>query len=274
MNKQTDIDLKGVPQTLLLPLIGRAQFSQEPYSPIHDKKATELVNTLNYDFKNLLSVPSVKRSTLFWMARAYHFDEAVKAFLKTYPNAVIVNLGCGLDTGFHRIDNGQLTWVDVDFPEVINLRQDLLPPSKREIYIKSSILDHAWMGEVKKIGEHVFFLAGGVFMYFTQEEVKSLFVNMANQFSHAHLIFDNVYPKGLERANTMLKKSGMKDALLQWAIDDGKTLEKWSPKIKLVSQYGYFENIKNKYAFPLTYKLNMYFFDWFHKSGIIHLKFL
>lgn len=90
MNKRTDINLKGVPQTLLLPLIGRTKFTQEIYSPIRDVKAVELVNILSYDFDNLLSVANVKRSTLFWMARAYHFDEAVKAYLKKRPNTIIV----------------------------------------------------------------------------------------------------------------------------------------------------------------------------------------
>ena len=273
MNKQIDINLKGVPQTLLLPLVGRAEFSQKKYSPIHDQKAINLVNTLNYDFNHLLSVASVRRSTLFWMARAYHFDEAIKAYLKNYPDAVIVNLACGLDTAFNRVDNGKLTWVDIDLPDVISLRASLLPPTQREIYIKSSILDYSWMAEVKKLGRHIFFYAGGLFMYFTDDQVKSIFTTMANQFSNSHLIFDNISPKGLKHANAMLKQSGMDDALLQWSIADAKTLEQWSPAIKLVTQHASFIKIKNKFPFPITNKLMMHFYDLFHKSGIIHLKF-
>jgi O-methyltransferase involved in polyketide biosynthesis len=71
MNKLILPDLNGVPQTLLLPLIGRAKFSLEAYSPIKDEKAVELVNSINYDFDNLLK--NVNYQTLFWMARAYHF---------------------------------------------------------------------------------------------------------------------------------------------------------------------------------------------------------
>lgn len=274
MTAKLTIDLQGVPQTLLLPLIGRAKFSNQPYSPIHDEKAVELVNSLNYDFEHLLSVTNVKNSTLFWMARAYHFDQAIKAYLKAHPSAVVVNLGCGLDTTFYRVDNGQLTWVDMDLPEVIALRKQLLPPGSREHYIEKSILDLTWMNDVKKWGNEIIFIAGGLFMYFTEEQVQSIFTHMANQFPGCHLVFDNISPKGLKHANEMLKKSDMQGALLQWALLDAKVIETWSPKIKLVAQGPYFQHIKSTFNFPLSYKASMYFFDFFHKSGIIHLVFL
>jgi len=115
------IDLSGVPQTLLLPLLGRAQFSKKSYSPIQDDKAIELVNSLDFDFAKLLK--TIGHFTgAWWIARAWHFDQAAKAYLNLYPNATIVNLGAGLDTTFYRIDNKKLTWVDIDLPEVISLR--------------------------------------------------------------------------------------------------------------------------------------------------------
>ena len=117
MNKLTAKNLKGVPQTLLLPLIGRAMFSQKSYSPTHDEKAVELVSLIDYDFDNLLKDKNVKNSTLFWMARAYHFDKAIKYHLETHPEAVVVNLGCGLDTGFEAgLDTGLEAGCPADFP--------------------------------------------------------------------------------------------------------------------------------------------------------------
>lgn len=273
MNKIISPDLKGVPQTLLLPLIGRAKFSREPYSPICDDKAVELVNSIGYDFEKLLKNKNVRNSTLFWMARAYHFDEAIKSYLEKHPEAVIVNLGCGLDTSFNRVDNGSLTWIDIDLSDVIDLRSKLLPPSNREHYIAKSILDYSWMGDVKEYGQNIFFFAGGLFMYFTSDQVKSILSNMAKQFPDSYLIFDNISPKGLKHANTMLEKSNMKGALLQWSISDAGEIEKRLENIKVMSQHGYFKNINNKFRFPLSYKLVMYFFDIFHKSGIIKLKF-
>lgn len=273
MHDKKKIDLTGVPQTLLLPLIGRAKYSKMPYSPIYDDKAIQIVESLYYDFDRLLNVKNVKQTTLFWIARAYHFDNAIKNYLKDYPAATIVNLGCGLDTTFHRINNGRLSWVDIDLPDVIKLRNDLLAPTNQEKYIMKSILDFSWIEEVKQQGKDVFFFAGGVFMYFTHEQVKSIFTTMANHFPGANLIFDNISPKGLQYANKMLQDSDMKDAVLQWSIYNGKELEAWSPKIKVFEQMPYFKEIKKKYKFPISAKLIMYYYDWEHKNGIIHLKF-
>lgn len=274
MSDKIEIDLKGVPQTLLLPLIGRAKLSDTSFLPFHDQKSIEIANSLNYDFDRLLEVKNVKQTTLFWMARAYHFDEAIKAYLKLYPNAVIVNLGAGLDTAFNRVDNGQLTWIDIDLPEVIQLRKKILPPTNREHYIAKSVLDYSWMDDVKKYGDNVLFYAGGLFMYFTEEQVKSIFMTMAAQFPQSELIFDNISPKGLAHANQMIEKAGMKNALLQWSVYDGKELEAWAPTIRLQAQMPYFNGIKSTFWFPLSYKITMYFFDFIHRSGIIHLKFL
>jgi O-methyltransferase involved in polyketide biosynthesis len=271
MKEKITVDLKGVPQTLLLPLLGRAKFSQKSYSPLHDQRAIDLVNSLDYDFNHLQK--QVGETTLFWMARAYHFDEAIKHYLKIHPKAVIVNLGAGLETAFYRVDNRELTWLDLDLPEVIALRDKLLPPPPRVHYIAKSILDYSWIEEVKKYGKDVFFFAGGLFMYFSEEQVNSIFLQMANHFPQGELIFDAISKKGLYYANRMLSDVRMNNAKLKWGLDDGKELEKWSPNIILVSQKPYFQGIKTKFAFPLFLRMKMVFLDLFNKGGIIHLKF-
>lgn len=272
MSKRTSLDLSGVPQTLLLPLMARATFCQESYSPIQDKKAIEIVNALDYDFKHLSEVKQVKSTMLFLMARAFHFDEAIRAHIAKYPKCVVVNLGAGLDTAFSRVGNGEITWIDLDVPEVIKLREKLLPPSLNEHYIAKSILDFSWMDDVKEYGDDVFFFAGGLFMYFNEDQIKSILLAIGRKFPDADIIFDNTSPKGIMYANQMLQRSGMKDALLRWGIYDAKELEKWSPRIKLITKKPYFSEIKSRFRFPWSIKFRMYFFDSFHKSGIIHLK--
>lgn len=270
--EKINIDLKGVPQTLLLPLAGRAKCSALSYSPIQDERAIKLTQSLNYDFDGLLK--RIGNQGIMWsMARAYHFDQAIKNYLKTHPYATIVNLGAGLETAFYRVDNGLLNWVDLDVPEVIALREKLLPPPERVRYLSKSILDYSWMDDVKEFGTDVFFFAGGFFMYFTPQQVKSLFMHMANYFPHAEVIFDNITVNALKRSNDMLKRAEMDGAVLQWAINDGKVLESWTPKIKIRKQTSYFNDLKNRMAFPWRVRLRMFFFDLFHRCGIIHMKF-
>ena len=270
MTNKIKVDLTGVPKTLLLPLLGRAQFSKQPYSPIHDERAIQLVASLDYDFNDLLQ--QVGQSTLFWMARAYHFDQAIKHHIQQVPKSLIVNLGAGLETAFYRVDNGQLIWVDLDLPQVIALRQTLLPPPDRVLYLAKSILDTGWMDDVKAYGIPPFFFAGGLFMYFTEDQVKLIFETMAKRFPGSELIFDTISKKALVYANQMLHKSHM-DAQLQWGLDSGHELERWSSRIKLVDAIPYFQGIKTKFPFPFLTRVKMFFYDFMKSHGIVHIKF-
>lgn len=271
MQNKTTVNLHGVPQTLLLPLLGRAKLSQEARSPFHDPKAVELVNTLNYDFASLSK--TVGQASLFWMARAYCFDEAVKQYVQRHPKAVIVNLGAGLETAFHRVDNGQLTWIDLDLPEVIALRQQLLPQPQRVHTIVKSVLDFTWMDDVKQYGDDIFFFAGGLFVYFPEAQVKSIFTRMAEQFPQGELIFDVASQRGVYYANKMLQDAQMKDAVLKWGIDDGAVLETWSPKITLLRYHRYFQTLRATRSLPLFMRARMAFYDRVNRGGIVHLAF-
>ena len=275
MNKEKiNIDLKGVPQTLLLPLLGRALFSKGKNPVIHDERAMLLVKSLDYDFDNLLKRVGGESGTIWWIARAYQFDEAIKKYLKDHPTATIVNLGAGLETVFHRVDNGKLTWIDLDLPEVIQLRGKLLSPIDRVHYIAKSILDYSWMDDIKKFGNELFFVAGGFFMYFTEQQVKSILLEMANRFPNAELVFDSIEKRGLKYANAMLTDVNMNSAVLKWGFDYGIELQQWSLKIKFISQIPYFKNIKMKYDFSFLTRIKMFFYDLSKKGGVIHIKFL
>lgn len=269
--QKSDIHLEGVPQTLLMPLIGRARFSQKPYSPIRDALAIQLVESLNYDFaeleKHLGSV------TLYFLARAYHFDSAITHYLKKNPNGKIVNLGAGLETAFFRVDNQKLTWFDLDLPEVISLREKLLPKSDRMHAIAKSLLDYSWIDEIKNHGDEFFFFSGGVLPYFKEEEVKELLNEMAIRFPRSEFFFDTISTKGMHYANKMLAQSKMSDALMQWSMDDATSLERGSSHIKVVDQMHYFKRIKMMKGFPLSLRLRMFFYDLVSKPQIIHLKF-
>ena len=65
------------------------------------------------------------------MIRSEIFDERVERFISNNPNGAILNLGAGLDARFQRVDNGSIRWFDLDFPDVIGIRDQLLPASDR-----------------------------------------------------------------------------------------------------------------------------------------------
>lgn len=211
--------------------------------------------------------------SLFFMARAYQFDKTCKSYLKQYPKGTIVNLGCGLETAFYRVDNGELTWVDIDLPDVIALKKSLLPAEERVHFIAKSILDFSWIDEIKKHSGPFLFLAGGFFIYFTPEEVKIILTSISAAFPDSELIFDVVSEKALEPANKKILDAGMSNAIIKWVLDDAKILETWSKDIKLLSQFHYFKTIKFKPGIPLMTRLKLFFYDLADKPSCVHLAF-
>ena len=101
-----DIRLGGVQKTLLLPLWGRAKETQKQTPLLIDKIAVEVTKALNYDF-SLISENIGKFVQNGWIARSLYFDDKIRLFIQQFPEATIVNIGCGLDTTFFRVDNGQ-----------------------------------------------------------------------------------------------------------------------------------------------------------------------
>lgn len=116
-------NLNGVSETLLVPLWARAVEAKHPDPIIKDVKAAEIMQEIEYDFAKLDGEWPTQISVV---VRTELLDRATEAFINRHPDAVIINIGCGLDTRFSRLDNGKVQWYDLDLPEVINTRQHFL----------------------------------------------------------------------------------------------------------------------------------------------------
>ena len=113
----------------------------------------------------------------------------VRDYLKTHPNAAVVNLGCGLDDTGRRCDNGSCKIYNLDFPDVIAVRDQLLPAGEREENIPCDLNDTEWFERIDNSGGAVLF-AAGVFYYFLKSQVKTLVQAMARAFPGGKLVFD------------------------------------------------------------------------------------
>jgi O-methyltransferase involved in polyketide biosynthesis len=141
--------LGGVSETLLITLYLRAVESQRPDALIKDEKAVALVTQLGYNFDRIRQIPlsQVQKTTL--ILRSREFDRYARDFLSRHPGAVVVHIGCGLDSRFERVDNGLAEWYDLDLPEVIELRRKLIgDEGKRYHLLGRSALDKAWLDTV------------------------------------------------------------------------------------------------------------------------------
>jgi O-methyltransferase involved in polyketide biosynthesis len=144
----------------------------------------------------------------------------------------VLHLGCGLDTRFFRVDNGQVEWYDLDMPEVIALRRRFFAETGRYRMIPSSVTDLSWIDAVPSQPEPVLIIAEGLLMYLTEAQVKALVLSLKERFPGAGLAFDvfsTLTARNVQR-NPSLKKTG---AVIRWGIDDATAIERWENGIHL-----------------------------------------
>ena len=265
------VELNSVHETLLLPLWGRAVESKKQRPMLVDETAVEIMQKIDYDFSTIARSMS-PITQIAWIARSLHVDRTIRHIRETHPRASIVNIGCGLDTTFHRIDNGLLQWYDVDLPEVIELRKKLIPVRERSVCIASSFLDSAWRSQIA-VENKVLFLAAGVFYYFEEREIRDFMAELAGRFRGAEILFDIASPLGVKIANKrVIEAGGMNDrSYLKWGIASAKQIPSWQNGITLLEEYPMFKRMRK--GLSLRNKYGTFLSDRLHVMSMVHLKF-
>ncbi|MFZ1289432.1 MAG: class I SAM-dependent methyltransferase [Melioribacteraceae bacterium] len=270
MSEKIKIELGYVQLTLLLPLWGRAIETEKPNPKIIDNTAKEIIKKIDYNF-SLIS-ENIQEITQFeWIARSIHIDNTIKEFLRQYPKATIVNVGCGLDTTFDRVDNGKLFWYDLDLPVVIELRRKFISESDRRKFISYSFLDDRWFKELH-IEENVLLMAAGVLYYFEENQLKEIFNKIVEKFPGSEIVFDAASTMGVRISNKkVIQSSGLDEkSYLKWGINSATEITKWNNKIKVEKEYPMFKiltkglNLKNKLMAKIS--------DHYKIMYMVHLK--
>ncbi|MER6139120.1 class I SAM-dependent methyltransferase [Streptomyces sparsogenes] len=184
------VRLGPVPETLLWNLYHRAYEARHPRTVLHDPKAIELVDRLDYPFEETFGPPHPLLAQ-GQALRVRTFDDAVRNFLADHPDGTVVNLAEGLETQYWRIDNGRAHWLCVELPETAELRRALLPDTERRRTLALSVLDLSWQDEVDP-ARGVLITAQGLLMYLRPGEVRDLIAACAERFRGGTLVFDAV----------------------------------------------------------------------------------
>ena len=162
------IEKNTVQETLIIPLYARKMCSELYPNLYRDEAALRLVGAVDYDFSALEKKSKSLMQRFGFLEVAMRQNDLafeVRDYLKAHPAAAVVNLGCGLDGTGRACDNGTCRIYNIDFPDVIAVRNELLPAGEREENIACDLNDHAWMEKIDASGGAVFF-AAGVFYYF------------------------------------------------------------------------------------------------------------
>lgn len=234
------IKKNSVQETLIIPLYGR-KLAMELYPEnFRDNECMELFERIDYDFpkqsKILAKVGSVMSAT-----RQYDLASVCREYLAEHPKACVVNLGCGLDTTFRQVDNGMAKGYNIDFPNVIAVRNELLPETEREKNIAGDLNDISWFDRIDyDPQEGAVFFASGVFYYFKTDEVRRLLCKMSEHFAGGKLAFDATNAKGLKSMlKTWLEPSEMSSIGVYFSLEDETELMGWSDKFSSVVRKGY-----------------------------------
>ena len=246
------IEKNTVQETLIIPLFARKVCSELYPDLYRDETAVRLIDQLDYDFseteKNSRSLMQ-RFGSLEVAMRQYDLAFEVRDYLKDHPNAAVVNLGCGLDSTGRACDNGSCKIYNLDFPDVITVRNELLPVGEREENIPCDLNDTAWFSKIDATGGAIFF-AAGVFYYFLTEQVKTLVQSMADAFPGGLLVFDAANRTAVKMiAKTWLKSAKIQDVGAYFAVSDApKEIGPWDSRLQ-VSSRGYmlgYNDLKNQ----------------------------
>jgi len=186
----TDTELVGVQQTVSAVLRAKALDNRLPDSILGDTYAEQAMRRLDPDYDRRRFGTS--QMALVAVVRAKAHDDWARDFLAEHPDAVVLYLGCGLDTRVFRIDPpATVDWYDLDYPSVIAMRQDILPPHERETLIGSSVTDLTWLDSIPR-GRPVLMIAEGLVPYLTENDLRRLITSVVDAFPTGHIQFDTV----------------------------------------------------------------------------------
>ncbi|QPM69021.1 class I SAM-dependent methyltransferase [Atribacter laminatus] len=242
MITKLNVELGDVQKTLFLPLWGRAMESKKPHPLLIDDLAVKIIDSVNFDF-SLMTRNLDDITQIAWIKRSLIGDQIIKKFINLTPKGTIVNIGCGLDTTFERIDNDYLIWYDLDLPDVIELRRKFIKEGARRKFIASSFLEKAWLSEIE-IKEKALFIAVGILYYFQEQEIRDFIITLVNTFPGSELLVDVCSPLGMKIANKkVIESSGLdKKSNLVWGLKNKKDILAWDERIKLLGTYYYFRD--------------------------------
>ncbi|WP_292390396.1 class I SAM-dependent methyltransferase [Mesorhizobium sp.] len=223
-------NLTRAKETLLMTLYGKALESRLPHSLLKDHFADAAVRRIDYDFSRLKVDANLG---IGFAIRAKTLDVHVEDFLARNPDAIVLHLGCGLDTRVFRVDPPRdVDWFDVDYPEVIELRRKLYPPRDGYHLVASSLTEPGWLTDVSR-NRPAIVVAEGLTPYLAADQGLRLLSRLVSHLASGELMSYSRFGLKLLRLNPAVKATG---AEVHWAIEDPHELERAVPKLRFVDE--------------------------------------
>jgi O-methyltransferase involved in polyketide biosynthesis len=256
VDRKTSVRIGTVQETLLVTLRAKAADSRSKHSVLGDYEADRILGMIDYDFGKLKQAGG----DTFIAVRARQYDEWLRHFLRLNTSAVVVNLGCGLDTRIKRISpSPQVRWFDVDYPEVIALREHFFSNRDGYTMIGCSITSAEWLDEIPKDLPTIV-VAEGVLPYLVADEVRVLFNRVTDSFPHGEVLFDVMNARAVEFGPSVAGDAT--GALHRWSVEDLDEVDRIDAKLTRVEEVSVFRSPYSR-RLPWTQRLAYGFISLF-----------
>ncbi len=241
MVSNTGIDVSGLSpleQTALLTQYARALDSRWSRPILGDTLADEIVARIDFDFAGLGVTDSVVCQSAL---RAKMLDDRVRSFIAAHPDAVVVDLGAGLDTGVFRVSPpASVDWYSVDLPGVIALRDQVMPPADHAHSVAASVADDSWPDTIPADRPAVV-IADGLFAFLSESVIVGIFRRVSDYFGSGELAFNDYGRIGwFSRVAVKLAPQQMFSQVgSQWGyagFKDARVPETWNPRLTLAEE--------------------------------------
>jgi methyltransferase (TIGR00027 family) len=247
--------LSAVSETALITLRARVVETEKDRPIIRDDIGAlcleRIRSLLPTDARNrILDEKLPSTLTRYIALRARKYDAYAQEFIQNQPDGLVVSLGCGFDTRYWRVSEEPWNYVEIDLPEVIEVKEKVLGDIATYKMIACSVLEDRWIEEIRSIqAENILFLAEGLFMYLPKADVVRIFNVLAETFSRSHIVFEVVnekYTKGMwkKSVESKMRRSLGSEAgsSYQFGVRNARDVEAYGKDIKVVEEWSYFED--------------------------------
>lgn len=239
-------------ETLLESLYARAGESEKPHPRIYDSKAIETVKKIRNDVTGADKDAVMSDAVI---ARTIVLDHMVLAYIRKHPDAVIINLACGMDTRFDRVDNGTIRWYNVDLPVTMELRAEYIHENQRVTNITASAMEEGWTEGISQMGKPVLVIMEGFSMYLQEKDVRQILSVIDHHFSNVTVYMDlcnplfrkkNRFTYGAESGRELIHLCPSFHWIEDVSLMEG--MKDTEPVYRLIEKIGFVRNLAGKIA--------------------------
>ena len=121
--------------------------------------------------------------------RARVFDDWLKKQMDEDLGAIVLHIGCGMDSRVLRVGTNGHAWYDVDFPEVISERGKYFSETEEYKMLAGDARDVSWLDNIPE-SKSAIVVMEGISMYLSPEETKGVLENLGAHFENVSLLMD------------------------------------------------------------------------------------